>query len=244
MREGYVYGRVMVYAHWKTCWPLTERQEREDRLRMRVALAAQRMREGGIPAESVNLDEYPQRFQVDEANGAALTVCRNFVAAWQGGRRPKGGLTLCGAYGCGKTTLALAVGRTLCEAGVSVRLENVPALLNELRAAVKGGGLDRRLEQLQMIPVLILDDLGREQPSPWSVDQVLYPVVDRRYVEGRPILVTTNYRKPGLEARYQAAGNERGEEACSSVAVIERLRERSPWVTVGGGSRRSAEFTF
>lgn len=247
MATGFWFGERPVYSHLKSCTALAARLAEEDAARMQSALWALREREAHLPGdgEAVDLESFTRRFTVDKHNRKALEALGRFVEAVKASALlPKSGIALHGEYGCGKTTLLIAAGRSLARGGVGVRFENVPELMGHLRAAVKSGSLEGRLEKLQRVPVLILDDLGREQPTPFSVDQVLYPLIDERYRYGRPVLLTTNFTQAQLETRYSAARNERGDEAANAAAIMDRLRQRCPWLPVGGGSRREATLDF
>ena len=47
------------------------------------------------------------------------------------------------------------------------------------------------LDKVARVNLLVLDDLGAEQPSVWKLDR-LYALVNKRYEQNSPIIVTTN----------------------------------------------------
>lgn len=99
----------------------------------------------------------------------ALTKVQAFVQA----RSDEHGLVLLGEIGGGKTTLLLALVRSLAEQWVTerrvVRLVTVPDFLRELRAGYdatqqkQGEGYHALIERYQTCDVLVSDDLGAEK---------------------------------------------------------------------------------
>jgi len=87
---------------------------------------------------------------------------------------PQGWLLLVGPCGCGKTHLAAAIANQCLENGISVFFTTAPDLLDTLRAVLV---LPERYTQLynwvREVELLVLDDLGAQQPSAWSNEKLL-----------------------------------------------------------------------
>jgi DNA replication protein DnaC len=62
-------------------------------------------------------------------------------------------------------------------------------MLDMLRAAYKSHEFDRRFADLRNGGLLVLDDLATEQGTPWVVAK-LYQIVNHRYPENLPLIVT------------------------------------------------------
>jgi DNA replication protein DnaC len=144
--------------------------------------------------------------------GKALEAARQFAAG------DLGALVLAGPTGVGKTHLAVAASQ---ERGLRERQRpcwcSVPELIVGLRSDI---GKDRRArdvghgearwetpylwadaaEDMAAWPgVLVLDDLGREKASDWT-GEVIYALVNRRYEDLRPTVVTTNLTSDEVSA--------------------------------------------
>lgn len=138
----------------------------------------------------------PSRFQwarVDDFTGQARTE----LERW--GTEPAGrNLLLLGPVGVGKSHAAVAAARILFDRGTEVRFLPVVELLDMLRP----GGPEGALYDLAGLELLVLDDLGSERPTDWTAER-LYALVNRRWLEERPTIITTNLPASELE---QAVG--------------------------------------
>jgi len=131
----------------------------------------------------------------------AKTAVQEFVDLWPQVER---GLLLMGSVGTGKTHLAVAALQDLVRGkGVRGRFADFTSLVLEIQMTFDGAG-DRRqiLEPLVRTDLLVLDELGAGKTTPWVMD-LLYYVVNTRYLEGRLSIFTTNFMdtpKPGEES--------------------------------------------
>lgn len=102
-----------------------------------------------------------------------------------------GWLVLHGPYGCGKTHLATAILNECLKRGEAAYLNTVAAMLQMLRSAYGVGEFEVRWGYLRDVKVLLLDDLGAQKDTDW-VKERLVELVDWRYRQGLPLVVTTN----------------------------------------------------
>lgn len=119
---------------------------------------------------------------------------------------PQGWLLLEGAYGCGKTHLAAAIGNQRLKQGDAVLFITVPDLLDHLRASYGPSsevGYDDTFDRLRQAPLLILDDLGVENPSAWAQEK-LFQLFNYRYTYRLPTVVTTNADIDRLDGRIRS----------------------------------------
>jgi DNA replication protein DnaC len=126
-----------------------------------------------------------------------------FREAKRWAEHPTGWLVLLGESGRGKTHLAAAIANERLDAGDTVCFANVPDLLDELRGTYAPDAAERYdelLARLRDVPVLILDDLGAQQTTPWAQEK-LYQILNDRYEGRMPTVVTTNTEMSKLDAR-------------------------------------------
>lgn len=112
-------------------------------------------------------------------------------------------LTFLGESDTGKTHLMVAICRRWLTHNLLARYAYVPILLGELRSGFREGGdgtYEERWQKFLNIPLLALDDLGTENPTPW-VQEHLDTLIDYRLVHGLPTVVTSNLLPTEITSR-------------------------------------------
>lgn len=141
-------------------------------------------------------------FRATPATKPAVDLCRRFCSAIK--RDPKvPGLLLKGSYGTGKTHLAVSILRETAEAGIPGMFVVVPDLIAKMLASfdAKDGKAGALVETAKSVPLLVLDDLGAENPKPWVVE-LIYVLINHRYEHMLPTIITTNYDGKQLDAVF------------------------------------------
>ncbi|MBA7689751.1 hypothetical protein ES703_98262 [subsurface metagenome] len=118
-------------------------------------------------------------------------------------------LTFVGEPGRGKTHLALGIGWHWLENNLGlVKYYQVGSLLDDLRHGYradtdeKAQQFDALLKLIKEVPLLILDDLGVEQSTPWARDK-LDQIINHRYLGGKTVF-TTNLAPEKLQVRISS----------------------------------------
>ena len=126
--------------------------------------------------------------------GQRASLEHAFIAAQNFASDPDGWLTLFGETGVGKTHLAVAIAGQHLDKGHQVFFAFVPELLDYLRYTFTPESTityDRLFEEIKNTPLLVLDDLGQEQSSPWAREK-LYQIIVHRHNARLPTVVTTS----------------------------------------------------
>ena len=100
-------------------------------------------------------------------------------------------LLLVGSQGCGKSHLVEAVGWKAFNSGKSVRYELSPDMIDILRFGNSSEETFDWLDFYKNVGVFLLDDLGSERTNDFAIES-LYSILDYRYRNHRPTVVTTN----------------------------------------------------
>ncbi len=141
------------------------------------------------------------------------------------------GIWFVGDVGTGKTTLAMLVSRLAIQAGRSVAIYSTPRLLTLVREAIDAeGGVARLLDQLTSVDLLHLDDLGAERQTDWVLEQ-LYTLVNTRYEQELPLVITTNLLPDALSDQIGERTVSRIIEICGDPLPLfghDRRREYRP----------------
>ena len=116
-------------------------------------------------------------------------------------------LTFVGETGRGKSHLALGIGWHWLENNLGlVKYWQVETLLDDLRHGFRADTDERAqqfddlLKRIKEVPLLILDDLGVEQSTPWARAK-LDEIIDYRYIRGEKTVLTTNLGPEKLQDR-------------------------------------------
>jgi DNA replication protein DnaC len=126
--------------------------------------------------------------------------------AYQFAAVPEGWLILEGPYGCGKTHLAAAIGNERLAHGDMVLFITVPDLLDHLRSTYGPSsevGYDEMFDRIRTAQLLILDDLGAENPSQWAGEK-LFQLLNYRYSHRLPTVITTNVDLDRIDGRIRS----------------------------------------
>lgn len=135
-------------------------------------------------------------------------------------------ILLAGSVGVGKTYHGYAALAAVV-LGKAARGESCqPAAIThgDLCAAVRpeGDGIDRVLNA----GVLLLDDLGAAHTTAWNADAV-YRVIDHRWAEMLPTIVTSNFDPGTLSAQLSERVTSRLFGMCRTVALAGQDRRKS-----------------
>jgi DNA replication protein DnaC len=135
---------------------------------------------------------------------------------------------LVGNSGTGKTHLATALAFSACAQGRRVRFHTVGGLVTALLEAREERRLQRMLEQVPRMALLVLDELGYV-PFSKTGAELLFEVVSRAY-ERTSLMVTTNLP---FEQWTEVLGSER-----LTGALLDRLTHRVHILEANGESYR------
>ena len=114
----------------------------------------------------------------------------------------KGWLLLMGNYGCGKTHLAAAVANFVVSLGIPTIFLTVPDLLDWLRFSYDDPDttFEERFDEIRNIHLLVLDDLGTQNATPWAAGKAL-PDHQSPLYASLPMVITTNLDLAELDRR-------------------------------------------
>ncbi|MEC0241786.1 primosomal protein DnaI [Paenibacillus dokdonensis] len=149
------------------------------------------------------------------------------------------GLYLFGSFGTGKTFLMSYMLHELAIAGYTGVIVYMPEFMEDLKSMIQDNQkLKDTVEVMKNCDLLIFDDLGAENLSPWVRDHVLGAILNFR-MNRKPTFYTSNYDFGGLEKHLSFTSKD-GEEMHKGQRLMDRI---SPFVDVvhlhGENQRRS-----
>ena len=138
---------------------------------------------------AAHLDAFPQH-TFTTFNAKLPGVQEAFRASTAFAANPQGWLLLLGPCGCGKTHLSAALANQRLESGASVYFTTAPDLLDALRATMSSPQRYKQLFALvREVGLLVLDDFGAQQSSPWSNEKFLQ-ILEARANATLPTVIT------------------------------------------------------
>jgi DNA replication protein DnaC len=178
-------------------------------------------------------------FDKDDSKGDPQLVpaARKYAADFSQHLRDGMGLQYYGPVGTGKTFLAASIANDLLAQGYRVKLTKFSRVADEIWNADDKAGY---IADLCKYDMLILDDLGAERKSEY-MQEMVYKIVNARYVAGAPVIVTTNLTPDELTKTADlgyARTYDRLLEKCLPIEVSGRSRRRAAAAAVWGDMRK------
>ena len=148
------------------------------------------------------------------------------------------GLYLYGDFGVGKSFMVAALAHDLSEKrGVSSTLLHYPSFVIDVKNAIGDGNVKSLVDEIKQAEVLIFDDIGAEQSTPWVRDEVLQVILQYRMQEDLPTFFTSNFSFEDLEKHF-AKGKNGNDETWEARRVMERIRYLAEETRLEGENRR------
>jgi len=174
----------------------------------------------------------------DKARVEVLKKIKEFMNEYP---NTKKGIYLYGPFGCGKSYILNAVLNELSKKGAYCVSVYYPLLLKELKTTFNASdieGFDLLYQDLLSCDVLLLDDLGAENNTPWSRDEVLGTILQYRMDNEKITFFTSNFSIKELEELL--AMTSVGSEKVKARRIIERIKELSTPIMLDGENKRNS----
>ena len=110
-----------------------------------------------------------------------------------------------------------------------------PEFLRSLKASF-GTNYNEKFELLKKIPLLLLDDIGAENCSNWSRDEVLGPILQYRMDNHLPTFFTSNLTLEELETSLATTSS--GVDKLKARRIIERIKQLTVQLELVSKNRR------
>lgn len=150
-----------------------------------------------------------------------LKYIKDFLKKKVNGETVKG-LYLSGSFGSGKSYILSALLNELSLKGYKCVNINYPLLLNKLKASFSDYNYNDVMEEIMTCDVLLIDDIGAENNSSWSRDEVLGTILQYRMDSDLTTFFTSNFTINELETELSKTN--KGTDLIKARRIIERIK--------------------
>ena len=186
------------------------------------------------PAEMMEVSIDFDRWPITNLDQKIVSFVRKYCRRLEKNIDDGAGLYFYGEVGSGKTSLAMVVAKEVLRERRSLAIFSGPDLLAKIVSTYEDRSPDTYLglmELLGSVDFLILEDLAVAKQSDWRLEQ-LYAVINRRYQDQRPLLVTADVGAPELLGDH--IGHRTGSrilEMCEAIPFLDgdhRVKATTP----------------
>lgn len=160
-------------------------------------------------------------YKDDKARVPIIKYFKEFMDHYEDSEKPKG-VYLNGSFGSGKTYLVACLFNEMARRGVRSILVYYPEFLVNLKSSFSDDFEEKR-DCVKKVPLLLLDDIGAENTSSWSRDEVLGPILQYRMENHLPTFFTSNLTIEELEEALATTSS--GVDKVKARRIIERIKQ-------------------
>lgn len=187
-----------------------------------------------VPKEIRNAS-FKNLYSDDTARVPIMKYIKDFVKNY-GKKENIKGLYLNGSFGSGKTYLVAALLNDMAKKGIKCACVYYPEFLRDLKASFKTD-YEEKFNYIKKVPLLLLDDIGAENVSNFSRDEILGPILQYRMEENLPTFFTSNLTLEELETNLAITAN--GVDKVKAKRIIERIKQLTVSIELVSKNRRN-----
>ena len=174
---------------------------------------------------------------IDKTDKSRLPIIKSlvdFISSYETNKHQKG-LYLSGSFGSGKTYMIAAAFNELAKNKTKVAIVYYPEFLRELKASFSDDFAEK-FNYIRKVPVLLLDDIGAENITPWGRDEILGPILQFRMEAILPTFFTSNLTKEELEVHFSITKDKT--DKLKARRIMERINQLTDDMTLVSANRR------
>lgn len=173
-------------------------------------------------------------YKDDKARLPIIKYFKEFMNNYNSEEKPKG-IYLTGSFGSGKTYMIAALFNELAKKGIRSVLIYYPEFLRSLKSSFQTNYCDK-FDYIKKVPLLLLDDIGAENCSSWSRDEVLGPILQYRMDCHLPTFFTSNLSLEELETSLAITSS--NADKVKARRIIERIKQLTVTIELVSKNRR------
>lgn len=164
-----------------------------------------------------------------------IKYMKDFINKYDTDKKMKG-LYLCGSFGSGKSYLMSALINELSKKGYNSIILYYPSLLSNLKSSFNTEDFDIKLESIMKCNLLLIDDIGAENNTSWSRDEILGTILQYRMENELSTFFTSNLNLEELESHLKLTNN--GADSVKARRIIERIKQLATYMELISENKR------
>ena len=173
--------------------------------------------------KSIKDASFKDIYKDDKARLPIIKYFKEFIDNYNNEEKPKG-IYLHGSFGSGKTYLIASLFNEMAKKDVKSVLVYYPEFLRSLKSSFNTT-YSEQYDYIRKVPLLLLDDIGAENSSSWSRDEVLGPLLQYRMENNLPTFFTSNLTLEELEKSLSISSS--GVDKVKARRIVERIKQLS-----------------
>ena len=132
------------------------------------------------------------------------------------------GMYLHGEFGTGKSFILGSIANQLKTKKIPSTIIYLPEFIRTLKSGFKDGTFETKLAKVREANILMLDDIGAEEITPWVRDEIIGPILHYRMVQELPTFFSSNYNFKELQHHLSVTRD--GTELTKAARIMERIK--------------------
>lgn len=174
-------------------------------------------------------------YKDDKNRTEIIKYFKKFIDEYKKEKYAKG-IYLYGSFGSGKTYLIAALFNEFAKNDIKSAIVYVPEFLRVLKSSF-GTNFEEKYDYIKKVPLLLLDDIGAENITPWSRDEILGTILQYRMDQNLPTFFTSNLNLKQLQSHFSNTSN--GKEEVKGRRLLERITFLATELELTSINRRS-----
>ena len=158
---------------------------------------------------------------IEKERSSILKYIKEFIKKKLNHEEVKG-LYLSGSFGSGKSYILSALLNEMSNKGFNCVNVNYPVLLKTLKGSFQQYNYDEVLDEIMNADILLIDDIGAENNTPWSRDEVLGTILQYRMDNNLTTFFSSNFTIEELEKVLSETSKDT--DIIKSRRIIERIK--------------------
>lgn len=214
--KGYAYTPIHQEKTINFSYVICKKQQTED-----LKNAYQNNLELFDMPKDIKKATFKDMYKDDKARVPIVKYFKEFIDNYDHEDKPKG-VYLTGSFGSGKTYLVASLFNEMAKKGIRSALIYYPEFLRSLKSSFETNYAEQ-FNYIKKVPLLLFDDIGAENCSNWSRDEVLGPILQYRMENHLPTFFTSNLTLEELENSLSITSS--GVDKVKARRIIERIKQ-------------------